>query len=52
MLIFPAKELTLKESFKQFHSAEASTSKPKINLQALEVIIPKIKFEINQTIPI
>jgi hypothetical protein len=48
----PAEELTLKENFKQVHSAEASTSKPEIKLETPEVIIPEIKFEIDQTIPV
>ena len=39
-------EQTLKENFKQLHSAEESTSKPKIKLETPEVIIPEIKFEI------
>lgn len=43
-------ELTPKENFKQVHFAEASTSKPEIKLDTPEVIIPEIKFEIDQFI--
>jgi hypothetical protein len=35
-----AEELTLKEDFRHVHPAEASTSKPEINLETPEVIIP------------
>jgi hypothetical protein len=45
----PTEELTPKESFKQVHSAEASTSKPEVKLETPEVIIPEIKFEIDLT---
>ena len=48
----PAEEISLKEKFKQAHSAETSTSKSEVKLETPEVIIPEIKFEINQTIPI
>jgi hypothetical protein len=48
----PAEELSLKEKFKQVHSAEASTSKSEVKLETPEVIIPEIKFEIDHTIPI
>jgi hypothetical protein len=42
-------ELTPKESFKQIHSAEASTSKPEAKLENPEVIVPEIKVEIDLT---
>jgi ATP adenylyltransferase/5',5'''-P-1,P-4-tetraphosphate phosphorylase II len=38
------KELTLEESLKQIHSAEASTSKPEAKLENPEVIVPEIKL--------
>jgi hypothetical protein len=40
-------ELTPKESFKQIHSAEASTSEPEAKLENPEVIVPEIKIEID-----
>jgi hypothetical protein len=45
-------ELSLKEKSKQVHYAEASTSKSEVKLETPEVIIPEIKFEIDQTIHI
>jgi hypothetical protein len=45
----PTEEITPKESFKQIHSAEASTSKPEVKLETPEVIIPEIKVEIDLT---
>jgi hypothetical protein len=46
----PYEELNLKENFKRVHSAKTSTSKPGVKLETPEVIIPEIKFEIDQTI--
>jgi hypothetical protein len=48
----PAEELSLKEKYKQVHSAEASTSKSEVKLETPEGIIPEVKFEIIQTTPI
>jgi hypothetical protein len=48
----PSEEITPKEIFKQFHSIEHSTSKPRVKRETLEVIIPEIKFEIDWTIPV
>jgi hypothetical protein len=45
----PIEELTPEESFKQVPSAEASTSKPEAKLENPEVIVPKIKIEIDST---
>jgi hypothetical protein len=45
----PIEELTPKESFKQIHSAEASTSEPEAKLETPKVIVPEIKVEIDLT---
>jgi hypothetical protein len=42
-------ELTPKESFKQIHFVEASTSKPEVKIKTPEAIIPEIKVEIDPT---
>jgi hypothetical protein len=42
-------ELTPEENFKQAPSAEASTSKPEFRFENPEVIVPKIKIEIDST---
>jgi hypothetical protein len=47
-----AEEISLKEKYKQVHSAKASTSKSEVKLETLEGIIPEIKFEIVHTTPI
>jgi hypothetical protein len=46
----PVEELSIKENFKQVHYAETSTSKSEVKLETPEVIIPKVKFKIDQTI--
>jgi hypothetical protein len=45
----PIEELTPKVHLKQVPSTEASTSKPEAKLENLEVIVPKIKVEIDST---
>jgi hypothetical protein len=46
----PTEEQILKEKYKQVHFAEESTSKSKVKIETPKVVIPEIKFEIDQTI--